>query len=312
MTKPVISEEKPSRSSLDVLAEMSDFLVGSLNMQEAMQSALEKLIDFLGGYLCIGLTVLENEDQELLVTANLCSDERLEFEPVGVRFKLEDISASQWVIENGRYLHVPTIETHFSDNARAEAAMASGLRSMLYVPLMAYSRPVGIMHIDAWLAPREFTQEEIQLCQGVANLVAAAIENGRLLVAERKQLILAQTLQKVGSLLTAYLSLDELYEQLFSLLAEVVAYDSVSIQLFDKKTNSVQLVASKGFDYSTMDGSVLDAIARHSLKKFSPGQTICIISDTRASGLWVEKSSAEKVRCCIGVLLRVKGGVFAI
>lgn len=312
MTKTVILEEKSRRSSLEVLAEMSDFLVGSLDMQEAMQSALEKLIDFLGGDLCIGLTVLENDDQELFVTANLCSDERLEFEQVGVRFKLEDISASQWVIENGRYLHVPHIEAYFSDNARAEAALASGLRSMLYVPLMAYSRPVGIMHIDVWLAPREFTQEEIQLCQGVANLVAAAIENGRLLAAERKQLVLAQTLQKVGSLLTAYLSLDELYDQLFSLLAEVVAYDSVSIQLFDKKTNSVQLVASKGFDYSTMDEIVLDAIARHSLKKFSPGQYICIISDTRASELWVVEPAVEKVRSWIGVLLRIKGEVFGI
>ncbi|MBE2224494.1 MAG: hypothetical protein IAF02_23335, partial [Anaerolineae bacterium] len=48
------------RSAVGILAEMSDFLTGTVDVHEAMQVGLDTLVNYLGGILCVGLTVLEN------------------------------------------------------------------------------------------------------------------------------------------------------------------------------------------------------------------------------------------------------------
>jgi GAF domain-containing protein len=312
MTETPYPQQEHERSAAGILAEMSDFLTGTEDVHEAMQVGLDTLVDYLGGSLCIGLTTLENDGHELLLRAQSYSSYKKWFEQVGIRLQLRELPMSSWVIENGRFLHIPDVTKQKISRVQTKVAVVAGLCSILYVPLLARSKPIGVLHVEIWSEPRELTVEEIQLCQGVANLVAAAIENGRLLAAERKQLLLAQTLQKVGYLLTSQISLDELYDQLFLLLAEVIPYDSVSIQLFDKKTGNGKLVAAKGFHYSSMKPVSLNDIAQHSLKKFKADEQICIISDTYASDMWVKEAGIEKIRSWIGALLRVKGEVIGV
>ena len=102
------------------------------------------------------------------------------------------------------------------------------------VPLVA--RDVIFGYAELWESRRhrEFTADEISLCHSMAQQAAIAFENARLFEAERKQLRLAQTLQAVGALLTAGMSLNEVFDYIFDLLARVVRYDSVSIQLLVK------------------------------------------------------------------------------
>lgn len=312
MTDIHYRQQEYERSAAGILAEMSDFLTGSGAVQEAMQVGLDTLVAYLGGSLCIGLTTLENGGQDLLLRAQSYSSHKEWFEQVGTQFKLAEMPMSSWVVTNGRFLHIPDITKQVTNRAHTKAAVAAGMCSILYVPLLARSKPMGVLHVEIWSEPRELTTEEIQLCQGVANLLAVAIENGRLLAAERKQLLLAQTLQKVGYLFTSHMSLHELYDQLFLLLAEVISYDSVSIQLFDKKTGNAKLVAAKGFHFVNLEPALMNKIAQHSLKKFKAGEQVCIIPDTYASAIWVKEAGVEETRSWIGVLLRVKGKVIGI
>ncbi len=312
MTNSSISNKTSNQSAVKILSEMSDFLTGSLDVTEAMQLALDSLVDYLGGALSIGITILENDDQELVIKAQRYTEPNVQFEVVGMRFYLSEMSTSRYVIENCRYVLIPDTTKQEFENKRAVEAVNVGVRSILYVPLIVRAKAIGVLHVDVWYEPRAFSQEEIYMCQGVANLVAAAVENGRLLAAERKQLFLAQTLQKVGSLLTSQLSLAELYEQIFELLSEVVTYDSVSIQLFDEQTGEVKLVAAKGFDVEIVSPEDLDDIAQHSLKKFSTGKQVSVISDTWQSELWIVKPEIANIRSWIGALLRVKGKVIGV
>ena len=50
-----------------------------------------------------------------------------------------------------------------------------GIRSMLGVPLLAHGEVLGVMHVGT-LTPREFTHDEIELLQVVADRVALALE----------------------------------------------------------------------------------------------------------------------------------------
>ena len=64
---------------------------------------------------------------------------------------------------------------------------------------------------------------------------AIALENARLFAAERQQLLLSQTLQALGALLTTDYTLAEVLDKTLALLREVVAYDSASVYLFDPR-----------------------------------------------------------------------------
>ena len=65
--------------------------------------------------------------------------------------------------------------------------------------------------------------------------------------AERSQLLLAQTLQEVGALLTSQLSLPEVLESIIDLLGRVVHYDCASIQLLDE-SGFLEMAAGRGFE----------------------------------------------------------------
>ena len=113
------------------------------------------------------------------------------------------------------------------------------------MPLVAKDVIFGYAELWESRRHREFTADEISLCHSMAQQAAMAFENARLFEAERKQLRLAQTLQAVGALLTAGMSLDEVFDYIFDLLAHVVRYDSVSIQLLSD--DQILFAAGRGF-----------------------------------------------------------------
>jgi signal transduction histidine kinase len=55
-----------------------------------------------------------------------------------------------------------------------------GAQTVLYIPLRIRGRPIGYTELWESRLRREFTSEEIALCQGIAQQAAIAIENARL------------------------------------------------------------------------------------------------------------------------------------
>jgi PAS domain S-box-containing protein len=298
--------EARRRHEIRILSEFSEFLTGDVDIETAVNAAINMLLDYLGGALCITVTTLDSGRRELVVRAARASPSGFCAEKVGERLDLADMEASLTVIETGEPLILADISDVDFFKERAVKLREAGLFAVLYVPLLAKSKPIGVLHIDVWEASRPFSAEEIMLCQGMANLLAAAIENGRLLAAERKQLRLAQTLQQVGALLTTKLSLPELYDHIFSLLADVVQYDAVSIQLIDKE-NWLYMAASRGHKDPQKVDEFLRILSDHALSRFSSGQLVRVIPDTEADAGWVPSENIKVARSWVGALLQVKG-----
>ena len=59
--------------------------------------------------------------------------------------------------------------------------LAFGLRAMLIVPIISKDRVVGSLGLDVIDHQRTFSPNEIELCSSLANQVAIAFENARLL-----------------------------------------------------------------------------------------------------------------------------------
>ncbi len=187
-----------------------------------------------------------------------------------------------------------------------------GTQSVLDVPLVAKDVVFGYAELRESRRPREFTPEEISLCDSMAQQAALVFENARLFEAERKQLRLAQTLQAVGALLTAGMSLDEVFDYIFDLVAHVVRYDSVSIQLLSD--NQILFAAGRGFS----DARRAHEIIRESLlptleeRWGQPHQRFMVISDTKRDSRWYTLPGSESIRSWVGAALRVKGRLLGI
>lgn len=185
-------------------------------------------------------------------------------------------------------------------------------RSVLTVGLIARSKTFGFIELWESRRRREFTSDEIALCEGIARQAAIAFENARLFEAERKQLKLAQTLQAVGALLTAEMGLDAVFEYLFDLLARVVHFDSVSIQLFEG--DRAVLAAGRGFPDLALSQHIVNVVTLNTLQErwSQPHRRYIVIPDTHHDPRWVLDLGNQYIRSWIGAALRVKGRLLGI
>ncbi len=195
---------------------------------------------------------------------------------------------------------------------RAAHLRQYGCQSVLTVGLIARSNVFGYIELWETRHHREFTPVEIALCQAIAQQAAVAFENARLFEAERKQLRLAQTLQAVGALLTAQMSLSEVFEYIFDLLARVVAYDSVSVQLVED--DRLALTAGRGFSNPSAMREIISSVSKSTLAERwgEAHQRVMTLPDTHADPRWIVYPGSEYIRSWIGAALRVKGRLLGI
>ncbi|MCI0394344.1 MAG: GAF domain-containing protein, partial [Chloroflexi bacterium] len=182
---------------------------------------------------------------------------------------------------------------------------ATHVRSFIAVPLVARDKMIGALMVDH-AEVGYFGPEDVHLVKAMAQTVAVAIENARLLKSQQEQLKLAQTLQAVGALLTTSLSLEEVYEHIFDLLAEVVTYDSVSVQLLDDG-GRLQLVAGRGFPDLKRVQELIRTLSGRVLAKWELDEPFTTIPDTYQDDRWTVFPETKYIRSWVGATLRVKG-----
>ncbi|HEY4724114.1 MAG TPA: ATP-binding protein, partial [Anaerolineae bacterium] len=107
-------------------------------------------------------------------------------------------------------------------------------------------------------------------------------------------------------------SLDQVFNYLFDLLARVVSYDTVSIQLIEN--DRAYLAAARGsFSVEQL---------RHAIESIIPStleerwgqlhQRLMVIPDTQTDSRWITAPGSEYIRSWIGAALRVKGRLLGI
>ncbi|HSM58006.1 MAG TPA: GAF domain-containing protein [Candidatus Sulfomarinibacteraceae bacterium] len=122
---------------------------------------------------------------------------------------------------------------------------------------------------------------------------------------DRLELELLTTLQQVGALQTTSLGLEEVYERLFDLLAEVVDYDSGSILLL-QDDGTLDMVASRGLDDVAAVERFVRELEFNVVHGWPDDGSYRVISDTRRCEEWNVNASMADIRSWIGALLTVK------
>ncbi len=268
---------------------------------ESLPAILDMLIALVDGFLPNLLTVVVAYDFEIGQLEILKSN-RKEFpggtsRPIVMKGIVE-------TLRQGRVYYVDDIDTRPDLWTDLSLAREMGARSFLVVPLFYHGDLIGAVSI--WMEEkRVFELEEIALAREIADSIAVAIQNRRLLAAEQTAREREATLRRVSASLIQGLDLDEVLHQILIQLDHVLASSSSAIMLLED--GIPKLVSQRGQAVtlerahdliSTQPGSIWSVL--------ETGQPR-IINDTLGSPDWHMPVGGEYIRSWLGVPLLVKG-----
>lgn len=165
-----IMEANRNLLTLNVIA---DAVSQSLDLDTILNSALEKVLELMGGNTG-GILLLDNETQSLSYRVYRGLSEEFVKGIAGLRLG-EGIAGL--VAKRGEPIYVDNI----SEDPRVtrSVVVTEGLRAFASVPLMSRGKVMGVMNIASHTLQR-FTPEDVQLLSSISNQIAVAIENAKL------------------------------------------------------------------------------------------------------------------------------------
>jgi len=192
---------------------------------------------------------------------------------------------------------------------RREPHAPARIRSWLGVPMLVGDRLIGMIVLDKH-EPGFYTTKHARLAEAFAAQAAVAIENARLFQAEREQREFSERLRRTALFVSSSLDLPQVLEMVLDQLAQVIHYDSGTIQILEQ--DATRVIATRNLQPSELG-------RRYPLQEFPYNRrlveegTPIVIDDVRENDqAWIETEGLEHVRSSIGVSLQVRGEVIGI
>jgi signal transduction histidine kinase len=160
--------ERAARERIEHLQAVTDAALAHLEVNELLNVLLPRIRDILRTDTCAVL-LLDEEAHELVARAALGIEEE-----VGVRIPLGAGFAGR-VAEEARSMVIDVDEYPVYN----PILRRKKLKTMVGVPLLVRGASLGVLHVGT-LTPRQFTRDEVELLQIVAERVAIAIERAQL------------------------------------------------------------------------------------------------------------------------------------
>ncbi|MCH8055141.1 MAG: GAF domain-containing protein [Deltaproteobacteria bacterium] len=152
---------------------------------------------------------------------------------------------SSWIIKNRKVLSIPDI-TKGTDTPGGESTRRIGVRGYLGVPLfLRGGEVVGVLRAMTY-QPRDFSQDEVDLVQQLANGAAIALENARLFQEAEWRAREQAVLNTIAMATSQSLDLNELLQTALDKVLEVTGRDGGYIRLKDSVTGEIILAAHRG------------------------------------------------------------------
>jgi len=231
LTQAGPARKRDPRMNVDVeafLIELADALNSTLELDEILKRVAElvrKVIDFE----IFAILLLNEKTQEMRMRFQIGHTQEVE------RLR---IKVGQGVSGTAAKLREPVLVGDVRQYPNYINAHP-GVRSELSVPLLAKSRLIGVIDIQA-LEPNYFNSEHSRLLSLVGSRIAMAVENARLYSRIARQAKTLQLLNEISRELVAILKLDELFRRIAELLTKIIDYQMFSILLLDSSGQILQ------------------------------------------------------------------------
>ncbi|HQE91509.1 MAG TPA: GAF domain-containing protein [Anaerolineae bacterium] len=182
-------------------------------------------------------------------------------------------------------------------------------RSNLGVPLWVRDRVIGALILSSRRA-RAYTDEDIRVVRLFAQQAAIAIENARLLEAQRVQRELAEALEAAASVVSSVLDFDQVLDYILDQVTRVVPGDIFNIILIEGEIGRMirwRGYAEHGISTTPDERARVPILTYPSLVQMIKNGRPIIIADIHQDPQWVQIPGQEKLRAYMAAPIRIAG-----
>jgi GAF domain-containing protein len=234
-----LGAERLARHRLENLQTVMDAALAHLELPELLDELLVRIRVVLHVETA-AILLLDEETNELVARAARGIEEEVE---AGVRIPV-GIGFAGRVAAECRPVILPDVD---HADVLNPILREKGIKSLLGVPLLIEGEPIGVLHVGT-LTPRDFTSDDVDILQFVADRVALAIEHARAYDAERRARRHLEYVQMVTDAALAHLELDDLLDELLLRIRSILGADTAAILLLDVRTNELVATAARGIE----------------------------------------------------------------
>jgi len=240
----LFESERQRRQEATLLAEVAKLISGTLDLDEVLRLTAECAVDVFEVDCCC----LFQYDEErgvlrpavyIEIDGSAAGADRRHAKPAEVKQLPPAVAGTEFtpsprmrqsVLEDLQPLVVEDVpaDPHLSPRRLLE------LQSALVVPIEVAGRRLGAMQLGTQPPRRRrFTAEEGELALAMANQAAVAMENARLFEGEQRRAEQFRVISEVGRHITSILAVEEILDQMVSLIQDAFDYYNVGIGLIE-------------------------------------------------------------------------------
>ncbi|HSN78459.1 MAG TPA: GAF domain-containing protein, partial [Anaerolineae bacterium] len=230
------------------------------------------------------------------------------FEDARIAIALEDLPDFKRPLQTGRAEFVDTPGETASLTMVEQVGVprqmlnrALNHQRAVLAPLVSQQQTVGIFVVLG----ESLSEDDLQAFEAFANQASAALDNARLLAAERRERQRAETLGKVASILSSPLELDDALRQVIQQLRSILPYDNCAFFLLRDGTMVCQVADGNKAHWWMSRSLSLDSLPL--LQEMMVTLQTVLVPDTRSDPRWVYSPHILDLASWIGAPLVAEG-----
>jgi len=223
-----------------------------LDLNKVLEIAVKEAVRIVNVSYCS--IVLVEDGKEYGTVASEYSRAKLK-PSIGEILHLNECPTLNEAFQEKRYVLVVDAEKYKLSPREREIAERLNMRSILVVPLVLGEKTLGTMQLSSLGETKEFTKEEISICQTIANQVAIAIENAHLFSEIKQHDKTLEILFDIDRVVSQSLFLDELLKAAIDKSIEVTSSDAGWVYLLQEDGETLTLEASRGISQELVEAA---------------------------------------------------------
>ncbi|HZI04340.1 MAG TPA: PAS domain-containing sensor histidine kinase, partial [Archangium sp.] len=181
-----ITEQKQVEEGLRFLAEATTRLSSSLDPRTTMESTVRVVVEHLADYCMLDVRSEDGQGLERVAAAARRADTQRVLEESRRLSPAPHPDSPTWrVLESGRAMLLAEVPETLSEDSALDVRFRATLarlqpRSVMFVPLIARERTLGVLTVVSQDEARRYTERDLAFAEDVAWRAALAIDNARL------------------------------------------------------------------------------------------------------------------------------------
>jgi signal transduction histidine kinase len=295
----------PDRASSRRLAQLqsvTDAALAHLDLDELLAELLDRIRESLD-VDTTAILLLDAERNELVARAAVGLEEEVER---GVRIPVGSGFAGR-VAATDKAVVLDDVD---HDGVLNPILHEKGVKSLLGVPLHVAGAVIGVLHVGT-LVPREFTPDDVELLQLVADRSAVAIDRARLYEAERMHRRRIEHVQAITDVALAHLELEDLMQALLERTRDILEADTCAALLLDRETNELVARAAVGIE-EEVEAGVRVPLGEGFAGRVAAERRPIVLPDVDTANVWNPILRQKGIKSMLGVPLVVRDDVIGV